>query len=45
MYEMWKRMQIYEDAKEMYRTKILVRKCGKMEKATFGRSWTGRERS
>ena len=38
MYEMWKRKQIYEDAKKMYRTKILVKKFGKMEKTTFGRS-------
>ena len=38
MYEMWKRKQIYEDAKKMYRTKIIVKKFGKMEKTTFGRS-------
>ena len=39
MYEMWKRMQIYEDAKKMYRTKIIVKKkFGKMEQTTFGRS-------
>ena len=38
MYEMWKRKQIYEDAKTMYRTRIIVKKFGKMEKATFGRS-------
>ena len=28
MYEMWKRKQINEDARNMYRTKILVRKFG-----------------
>ena len=38
MYEMWKRKQIYEDAKKMYRTKIIFKKIGKMEKTTFGRS-------
>ena len=36
MYEMCKRKQIYEDARKMHRTKILVKKFGKMEKATFG---------
>ena len=34
---MWKRKQKNEDAQKMYRTKILVKKFGKMEKATFGR--------
>ena len=38
MYEMWKRKQIHEDARNMYRTKILVKKFGNMEKAPFGRS-------
>ena len=38
MYETWKRKQIYEDAKNMYRMEVLVKKFGKMEKATFGRS-------
>ena len=37
MYEMWKRKQIHEDARKMYRTKILDKKLGKMEKTTFGR--------
>ena len=38
MYEMWKRKQIYEDAREVYRTNIPVKKFGKMEKTTFRRS-------
>ena len=38
MYEMWKRKQIYEDARDMYQTKISVKKLGEMEKALFGRS-------
>ena len=38
MYEMWKRQQKHEDARKMYRTKILVKKFGKMEKAPSGRS-------
>ena len=38
MYEMWKRKRIYEDARKMYRTKILVKKLGNLEKTTFGRS-------
>ena len=29
MYEMWKRKQIYEDARKMYRINILVKKFGK----------------
>ena len=29
MYEMWKRKQIHEDARNMYRTKILVGEFGK----------------
>ena len=37
MHEMWKK-QIHEDARKMHRTKILVKKFGKMEKASFGRS-------
>ena len=32
MYEMWKRKQIHEDAREMYRTKIRVKLFGKMER-------------
>ena len=38
MYEMWKRKQIHGDARKMYRTKILVKKLEKMEKAPSGRS-------
>ena len=38
MYEMWKRKQIHEDAKKMYRTRMLVKKFGKMVKAASGRS-------
>ena len=37
-YEMWKRKQIHKDGGKMYRTKILFKKLGKMEKAPFGRS-------
>ena len=38
MRAMWKRKQIHEDARRMYRTKILVKKFVKMGKTTFGRS-------
>ena len=38
MYEMWKRKQIHEDVRKMYRTKVLVEKFGNMVKTTFGRS-------
>ena len=38
MYEMWKRKQIHEDAKKMYRTRFPVIMFGKMVKAPFGRS-------
>ena len=38
MFEMWKSKHMYEDARQMYRTKILVNKFGKMVKTTFGRS-------
>ena len=38
MYEMRKRKQIYEDTREMYRTKILVKRFGEIGKATFERS-------
>ena len=37
MHEMWKRKQIHEDARNMYRTKIPGKKLGKMVKTTFGR--------
>ena len=37
MYEMW-RKQIHQDARKMYRTKIPVKKFGKMLKASSGRS-------
>ena len=37
MYEMWKRKQTHEDARKMYRAKILVKRFGKMVKAPFGR--------
>ena len=36
MYEMWKRKQIYEDARNMYRTKILVKKIGKWRRQHLG---------
>ena len=36
MHEMWKRKQIYEDAREMGRTKIHVKKFGKMERRHLG---------
>ena len=35
MYEMWKRKQIHEDARKMYRTKIIVEKIGKMRKTMW----------
>ena len=38
MYEMWKRKQIHEDARNMYRTKIPGKKFGKMVTAPSGRS-------
>ena len=38
MFEMWKRKQMHEDARKMHRTKILVKKFGKMEKSPSGRS-------
>ena len=37
MYAMWKRKQIYEDARKMHRTKISVNKFGK-------EGWMGRVR-
>ena len=36
LYEMKKREQIYEDARKMYRAKILDKKFGKMVKTAFG---------
>ena len=36
MYEMWKRTEIHEDARNMYRTKILVKKFGEMVKTPSG---------
>ena len=38
MYEVRKRKQVHEDARKMYRAKILVKKIEKMEKSPFGRS-------
>ena len=38
MYEMRKSKHKNEDARQMYRTKILVKKFGKMVKAPSGRS-------
>ena len=38
MYEMWKGKQIHEDARKMYRAKILVKKIEKMVKTPCGRS-------
>ena len=38
VYEMWKRKQIHEDVRKMYRTKILVKKFGKMVKVSSGKS-------
>ena len=37
MSEIWKKKQIHEDARKMYRVKIPVKTIGKMLKATFGR--------
>ena len=36
MYEVWKRKQIYEDARKVHGTKIHVKKIGKMRKAPSG---------
>ena len=36
MHEMWKGQQVHEDAKEMHRTEVLVRKLGKMGKRDLG---------
>ena len=38
MYEMWKSKQIHEDAREIYRTRNVFKKFGKMEKTTLGRT-------
>ena len=38
MYEMRKKKQMHENARQMRRTKILVEKIGKMRKASSGRS-------
>ena len=38
MYEMRKRKQIHEDARQMQWTKFIVEKIGKMEMSPFGRS-------
>ena len=32
VYELWKRKQIHEDGRKMYRTKIIVKKVGKWER-------------
>ena len=51
MHEMWKRKQIYEDARQMYWTIIIVKKFGNngedyiWEVMTWQEEWTGRERS
>ena len=51
MYEMWKRKQIYENARKMHGVKVLVEEFGTMEKATpwvamtWLEEWTGRKRS
>ena len=51
MYEVWKRKQMHEDARKMHRTKIIVKKFGKMGKGGIWEDmisledWTGRERS
>ena len=39
---MWKSKQTHEDARKMYRTKILDKKLGKIRKTTIGRSWSGK---
>ena len=36
--EMWKRKQICEDARKMYRAKVPVKESGKMEKTIFGKA-------
>ena len=43
VYEVWKRKQVHEDVRKMHRTKILVRKLGKMDKATFWEAMTWSE--
>ena len=40
---MWKRKQIHEDFREMYRTDISYEKLGKIEKAPFGRPWSAQK--
>ena len=40
---MWKRQQVHEDAREMHRAEVIVRKLGKMEKATLGRPRFGKK--
>ena len=30
--------QVHEDARKMYRTEMFVKGCGKMGKATYGRT-------
>ena len=51
MHEMWKRKQVHEDARKMYRTKIILNKFGNYEEddiwevMTRSEEWTDRERS
>ena len=37
--EIWKRQQVHEDVRNMYRTDIFGKTFGKMGKAAFGRTW------
>ena len=50
MHEVWKRQQVHEDARKMYRAEVLVRKLGQWECVTlevmiWSEEWIGRERS
>ena len=51
VYEMWKRKQIYEDARKVYRAKVLVKKVWESgeddiwEAMTWSEGWTDREKS
>ena len=38
MHEMWKRQQVHEDVRKMYRTEILGQEFGKMEQTAYGRT-------
>ena len=43
MHEVCKRQQVHEDARNMHRADVLVRKIGKMENVSPGRSRFGKE--